>query len=118
MNIYEPRYTQDILTKYALYDFDNQTTYDTWKNDANNAVRESGLPTYNSAKNIQFTETLNEMTDSEFESFKADIVSQTWGEQYFDLCVIPGISVDAFIGDPDAKPANDTWLLHPGWVYL
>jgi hypothetical protein len=118
MTVYEMRYSSDILERHSLWSFDSQAIHDTWHNESEMQLRYAALTAYCTDKNIVFEESITEMTESEFDDFKTKIVKDTWPTESFNLCLIPGIGQDEFLGDLSNKPSNETWNIHPWFVNL
>jgi hypothetical protein len=117
--VYEMRYSRDLLERHSLWSFDSQMIYDTWHNDPEMQIRYNALLAYGAEKNIILTETVTDMTETEFDQFKTETSAVTWPSEFFNLSVIPGVGQDEFLGDDSTqKPEGDNWQLHPWFINL
>lgn len=119
MEVFEMRYSRDILERHSLWSFSSQFIYDKWNNDPDMQIRYAALTAYCTEKNIIFEELVQDMTQEQFSTFKSQTAASTWPTDFFNISVIPGVGQDEFLGDENTqKPENDTWVHHPWHINL
>jgi hypothetical protein len=116
---YEPRFSKDVLIRHSLWTFNSQYVYDAFTTDPEIVIRTAALHEYDPQRGIISEETVLTMTSQEFSNWKVGIVDETWPFDHFNITVIPGTGIDAFVGDDSTqKPKNDDWALHPWFLAL